>query len=488
MAIPIKMPKIGLSDESAIIAKWHKKKGEQVKKGEILFTIETDKSTFDVEAEADGILLDIFFNEGDEVPVLTDVGVIGNEGENLSKVVGSESPDAIQDKKLDMVALEEKSKEDEALRRENINPELPEQATQVKGDIQHEPEEGRTKISPRARHLAERAGVDLSFATSTGPEGRIIERDIVSLIENGPLFTQSALKEYEKSGFRPQPIYGSGIGGRITSEDIQKTLSQPKEPTVLKASATPEKPRSLQKNTPENLLEIEQQYEVVKFTNIRKVISKNMMSSLANSAQLTHDATFDATEILAYREKIKANKDKYNLENITLNDMVLYAVSRTLLNHRTLNAHLIDDTLHVFENVHLGVAIDTDRGLMVPTIFNANLKSLDEISREVKELAEQCRKGSINPDYLRGGTFTVTNLGTLDVEHFTPILNPPQTGILGVCSITYRPRFVDGHYDFYPAMGLSLTFDHRAVDGAPAARFLKELKTNLENFSLLLAK
>jgi pyruvate dehydrogenase E2 component (dihydrolipoamide acetyltransferase) len=232
----------------------------------------------------------------------------------------------------------------------------------------------------------------------------------------------------------------------------------------------------------------EQDYEIVNLSYTRKIIAKNMYTSLSSTAQLTLHVSFDASDILAFRERIKENGDKLGLEDITLNDIILYAVSRTLVNHKELNAHLVEDRMLVFKNVHLGVAVDTERGLMVPTVFNANLKSLNEISREVKELVEQCRRGTINPDKLKGGTFTVTNLGGLGVESFTPILNPPQTGILGVCSVVYRIKKVGGEDKCYPAMGLSLTFDHRALDGAPAARFLKELRDNLENFSLLLAR
>jgi pyruvate dehydrogenase E2 component (dihydrolipoamide acetyltransferase) len=168
--------------------------------------------------------------------------------------------------------------------------------------------------------------------------------------------------------------------------------------------------------------------------------------------------------------------------------MILFADSRTLGNHKDLNAHFLNDTIRYFHHVNLGIAVDTDRGLMVPTLFGADTLSLNELSIRAKQLAEECKSGSINPDLLRNGSFTVTNLGTLDIESFTPVLNPPQTGILGVNNIVQRAREVNGEYEFYPAMGLSLTFDHRAIDGAPAARFLKELKTNLESFSVLLVR
>jgi len=192
--------------------------------------------------------------------------------------------------------------------------------------------------------------------------------------------------------------------------------------------------------------------------------------------------------ILEYRKQLKASEGECS--GITLGDIVLYAVSRTLKNHPDLNANMLDDSsIRLFTHVNLGVAVDTPRGLMVPTIFHADEMSLLEISKAVKELAAQCREGNISPDKLTGGSFTVSNLGNLGVESFTPVINPPQTGILGVCGTVDRVRRAkDGSVEIYPAMGLSLTYDHRAVDGTPAARFQKELCQNLENFTVLLAK
>ena len=204
-------------------------------------------------------------------------------------------------------------------------------------------------------------------------------------------------------------------------------------------------------------------------------------------AQLTHNTSFDATAILAYRKTLKAAGGDY--AGITLGDIVLYAVSRTVINHPDLNANMLDDnSIRHFHHVNLGVAVDTPRGLMVPTIEMADTLSLLEISQAVKKLAAECREGNINPDKLTGASFTVSNLGNLGVESFTPVINPPQTGILGVCGTTDRVRKgADGSLEIYPAMGLSLTYDHRAVDGTPAAKFQKELGTNLENFTALLA-
>ena len=230
------------------------------------------------------------------------------------------------------------------------------------------------------------------------------------------------------------------------------------------------------------------EYEDVKFSGIRRAITKSMTTSLSTMAQLTENTSFDATAVLAYRKALKAAGDEY--AGITIGDIVLYAVSRTVINHPDLNANMLDDTsIRRFKHCNLGFAVDTPRGLMVPTIFGADTMSLLEISKAVKELAAQCREGNISPDKLSGASFTVSNLGNFGIESFTPVINPPQTGILGVCCTTDRVRkSADGGIELYPAMGLSLTFDHRAVDGTPASRFLQELCKNLTNFTTLLAK
>lgn len=455
MATAIIMPRQGQSVESCIITKWNVKKGDKVQVGDVLFTYETDKATFDEESKVEGTVLEIFFEEGDDVPCLTNVLVIGNEGESVAEFdpreQGSTDGDkAEEEKKADVIEIKEPT------------PDTTAPATIVNT-------EGRLKISPRAKNLAIKSGIDPRYAEASGPEGRIIERDIISLREKGPIVTSAALGEFMASS--GNITQGTGLGGRVTTADLSAGINA--SPVASDATAM-EKPVA--------------EYTEVKLTNIRKVIAKAMHNSLSNSAQLTLNTTFDATDILAYRKKLKEAKERIGLENITINDIILFAVSRTIQNHKDLNAHYLDDKMLIFNNVHLGIAVDTERGLMVPTLFNADTKSLNQISKEAKALAEGAQKGTVNPDLLKGASFTITNLGTLDIESFTPVINPPQTGILGVNTIVQRVKEVKGEYVYYPAMGLSLTFDHRAIDGAPAARFLKELKTNLENFSILLAK
>lgn len=453
MATPIIMPRQGQSVESCIIAKWYKQKGDKVEPGELLFSYETDKASFDEEAKVAGTFLGSFFEEGDDVPCLTNVCVIGNEGESIEEF----NPNASGTPEVKEEAPEVQEQEQVQV---NNTPE-PVQAKEIAG--------GEVKISPRARNLAEKSGIDYRYANPTGPYGRIIEKDIVALKEAGFAFTNPAKTEHLKGEAAGIPA-GTGLGGRITTGDLSGGTAGVKEETVQ--TAVPVQPL----------------YTEEKLSNIRKKIAKAMLNSLSTTAQLTLNTSFDATEIMEYRKKLKDSKERLGLSNITINDIILFAVSRTILNYKELNANLVDEKMLYFTNANLGVATDTERGLMVPTLMNANLKSLNEISAETKKLIKDCQSGSINPDLLKNGSFTITNLGTLGIESFTPVLNPPQTGILGVNTVVQRAKESGGEYVFYPAMGLSLTFDHRALDGAPAARFLQELKNNLENFSVLLAK
>ncbi|MBR2385643.1 MAG: 2-oxo acid dehydrogenase subunit E2, partial [Clostridia bacterium] len=222
-----------------------------------------------------------------------------------------------------------------------------------------------------------------------------------------------------------------------------------------------------------------------KMPNIRKVIAKGMTTSLSTMAQLTMNISFDCTNIMAFRKYLKDNAEKLNLPSITVNNIIVFALSRVLKNHKDLNAHLINnDTMRYFEHVNMGIATDTPRGLLVPTLFGADTMSLSEIAVKSKKLSSDAVGGAINPELLTGGTFTVSNVGTMGIESFTPVINPPQTGILGVNTLETRVKIdKNGAMVPYTAMTLSLTFDHRALDGAPAGKFLKELKEYLENFS-----
>ncbi len=447
MAIPVIMPRQGQSVESCIITAWNKKVGDTVEKGEILFSYETDKSSFDEPAPESGKLLAIFAEEGDDVPCLQNVCVIGADGEDFAGFAPA-SDDAPASPAAEPVAAEAAP--------------APAAAPAVDAPVASATT-ATGAISPRAKALAEKTNADLLKATPTGPNGRIIERDVESLLDRGLTVSPAASADYKAA------TEGTGLNGRVTLADLAAKPAAASAPAAAAPAPFAE-------------------YTDEKTPNIRKVIAKSMHASLSTMAQLTLNSSFDATKLLALRASLKAGSEKLGLANITLNDMVLYAVSRVILNHRSLNAHYLDDTMRFFHTVNLGIAVDTDRGLLVPTLFGAEKLSLNELSTAAKAIITDAQKGTINPDYLKGGSFTVTNLGSLGIESFTPVINPPQTAILGVDTITRRIKEVNGADVSYPAMGLSLTFDHRALDGAPAAKFLKDLCFALENFDLLLTK
>jgi pyruvate dehydrogenase E2 component (dihydrolipoamide acetyltransferase) len=217
---------------------------------------------------------------------------------------------------------------------------------------------------------------------------------------------------------------------------------------------------------------------------MRKLIAKAMYTSLQNSAQLTHHLGADARRILELREKVKKNMEKGYPYNITLNDMVGMAVIKALKKFPQVNSHYLGESMKYFNKVHLALAVDTERGLMVPVVKNADDLSIQGLSNQFKEIANACKKGSIDPDLLsaEAATFTISNLGNYGVEMFTPVINLPQTAILGVNTIVPRPKDLgNGAYGFVPFIGLSLTYDHRALDGGEATRFVKQIAIEIEN-------
>ena len=445
MATPVQMPNVGISVESCILTEWHKKKGDTVNEGDVLFTYETDKTTTDEKATASGTLIEVFFEEGEEIPVMTNIAVIGNPGESTAEFAPAGAAEEEAPAAAEAVAA------------------APVAAAPAAAAVQTEAPTGFVKASPRAKAFAQKSGVDYRYAVPTGAEGRITEADVRAMIANGPTPTYAAQGAFEGAA-------GTGLGGKFSVGDIG--AAAPAEAPAAAVEAAPA-------------------YTDEKMSGIRRAIAKNMMNSLATTAQLTNTASFDAGEIMGFRKKLKAGAEALGLPNITLNDIIIYAVSRVLAKpeHSILNAHLLEgDVLRKFSGVHIGIAVDTERGLMVPTIMNADKKSLAEISAEAKELAKAAQSGSIAPDKLKGASFTISNLGSFGIESFTPVINPPQTGILGVNTIMTRVKEVNGELKAYSAMPLSLTYDHRAVDGAPASKFLKDLCASLENFSILLSK
>lgn len=439
MAVVIILPKQGQSVESCIITELKKKKGDSVSSGDVLFSYETDKASFEEVAPSAGVVLEVFHNEGDEVPVLMNMMVIGEPGETGNwNTAGDTAP--VQSISPESVSASAVS--------------TPTATTAVATAIGAKTSTG--SISPRAKNLATAEAVATSSITGTGPNGRIIERDVKEAIENRPPLTPLAKLIVAEEGVQVQGN-GSGLAGTVISADIK---------------------------TPVNAV-YGLDYEDKKLSNMRKIIAKAMHSSLQNSAQLTHHLGADARNIMAQRKKAKqAYEAGETTTNLTINDFVCFAVIQALKKFPNVNSHFLGDSMRLFNIVHLGLAVDTDRGLMVPAIRNADELSITGLANQLKEAANACKKGAIAPELLaaEAATFTVSNLGNYGVEMFTPVINLPQTAILGVNTIVPRPKDLgDGVYGFVPYIGLSLTYDHRALDGGEATRFLKQIAIEIEN-------
>ena len=439
MAEIIIMPKQGQSVESCIITEI-KKKGDVVKKGDILFSYETDKASFEEEAPADGVVLEIFCDEGDEVPVLENVMVIGQPGEKAPLTPQTDSTPTPQKGDLEV--------------QQSVIIEV-----QVPNVVTSNPPRGAGGLSPRAKNLAAAEAIDASQLTGSGPNGRVIEKDVKVALENRPKLTPLAKKIAVEAGVQPQGA-GSGLAGMAKSTDLTSPVN-----AVYGVD-----------------------YEDKKLSNMRKLIAKAMHTSLQNSAQLTHHLGADARNIQNLRKKAKAAFEAGTLSaNLTINDFVCFAVVKALKKFPNVNSHFLGESMRLFSKVHLGLAVDTERGLMVPAVRNADDLSIIGLSNQLKEVANACKKGAIDPELLaaESATFTVSNLGNYGVEIFTPVINLPQSAILGVNTIVPRPKDLgDGVYGFVPYIGLSLTYDHRALDGGEATRFLKQIAIEIETLEV----
>jgi len=449
------MPRQGNTVESCIITDWKVHEGDAVTAETTICEVETDKASFEVPAGAAGTVLKLLHASGDDVPVLQPIAVIGAAGEDWQGAVkgNGEQGKGANESSPTVKQADEGQKQQAAV-------------------TAPQPLVSDTlSISPRARKLAEKEALPLPVP-GTGPGGRIIERDITAALQNRPPLTVAA----RAAGPRAVPAVGSGIGGRVTAADIAAGAAFTSPAGSPVQSPSPFSEEGAITETP--------------VRGIRKIIADRMFTSLAETAQFTLNASAPALKLQELRARIKAGgefADTFGLSKISINDLVLFAVARTLPRFPFMNALKTGDTIRTFERVHLAVAVDTPKGLMVPVIRNANLLSLARISSEAKRLAAACQGGTANPDELSGSTFTVTNLGSLGVSSFTPVINYPEVAILGVCNIEIKPVAMSPEVRFEPQIGFSLTINHQAVDGAPAARFLKALCEAVGNIDLLLA-
>ena len=474
MAQVVIMPKQGQSVESCIVTEFKKKVGDKVAVGDILFSYETDKASFEEESKFEGTVLACFYNDNDEIPCLENVMVIGEPGESFEEFAPDAGAAARETAPSEVSSQAGISRPAGAGLRDSevVEPERPQgvwgrPSPQFEGGVERSETvpggaPSSAGISPRARRLAAEKGVDPAQVAGSGPGGRIIERDVIAAAAS----PRSGLaKAMIAQGGLQAPQSGSGIGGMVRGGDL-KTW----EPSHT------------------NIAGEGTEFTVEKMSNMRKLIAKSMYNSLQNSAQLTHMLGADARKIQALRKKAKKALEEGKIDaNVTINDFVCFAVIKALQKFPKVNSHCLGDSMRIFNTVNLGCAVDTERGLMVPCVKNAEKLSITELSKALKQVADDCRKGSINPDLLssEAASFTVSNLGGFGMEWFTPVINLPQSGILGVGTIVPRPKDLGGGvYAFVPYLGLSLTYDHRALDGGEATKFLKQVATEIENLDI----
>lgn len=443
MAQAIVMPKLGNTVESSIILSWLVNIGDAVAVGDILCEVETDKATLEVESSVDGTLLARFFEEGDDVPVLENIAVIGEQGESFAEFAPAIATSQVPPGPM-------------------LDPE-PQQAVMStpQSAVMQATTSSEVLISPRAKNLAQRKNIDFSNLAGTGPNGRIIERDIEQAIANHVKVSPVAKAMLDSGEFT--------VGDRLPAGN-----------RVTKTDLVPIQQQIMQAQPQSNVTEIP-------LKGIRKTIARRMLESMQTTAQLTLNTSADARAVKAFRKRLKASDERLGLRTVSINDILMYAVAQTLVDYPELNAHFENDTVYQYDDINVGMAVDTPRGLIVPVIHKADTLSLKALSAETHRLANACIDSKIKPDEMAGGTFTVTNLGGLGIETFTPVLNLPQVAILGVGNINLKPVEIDGEVAFIPHMSLSMTINHQVVDGAPGARFLSQLSATLTNVDLMLA-
>ena len=441
MAKVIVMPKLGLTMTEGTLSKWLKHEGEAVKEGEPLFEVETDKLTNTIEAAASGTLLKIALPEGGVAPCMEPVAVIGEPGEDFASLLGGAAP------------AEEK-------------PAAPAAAPAASAAPARKPGE-RVLASPAAKKLAKELGIDLALVPGTGPKGRVTEDDVRNYKPAAAPAAEPAEPKVKASPLAAKVAADIGLElkdlpakGRVMAADIlaavQKGGSAPAE----------EAPRE----------------EAVPMSGMRKAIARNMQNSHMTSPTVTFNLGIDMTELKRLREQLKSADIK-----VSYTDILVKVVAKALTEFPLLNCSVEDNKIIYKHYVNMGVAVALDNGLVVPNVRDADKKSLTEISAEVKDLAKKAREGGLPMDALTGGTFTITNLGMYGIESFSPIINQPEVAILGVNTMQDKVVVVDGEICVRPIMNLSLTADHRVVDGSVAAQFLQRVKALMEKPGLLLA-
>lgn len=454
----ILMPKAGNSVEECILGAWRINVGDTVKRGDIIAEAETDKTSIEIEATASGEVLALLGSEGDLVPVLTAICLVGPAGTDVSgyKAASAEAP---------MAAAAETPKA--------VTPaEAPAAASASQA-----PATAGGHLSPRARKFVAEHPFVMGEIAGSGAQGRVIESDVIAAYQSSPHLTPAAAAMVAAGAKAPST--GTGSNGEITAEDIENFAKGVVAAPAPAAAAAPAPTAPVKAEGADVITE-------KPFSRIRTVIAKRLQESLQTMAQYTLNCEADVTGLLSLRKRIKASGEKLGLANINIGDMVMYAVIKTLQQVPELNGEFSDNVVKLHSAVHMGFACDTPKGLLVPVLHHSDKMSLAEMCKQVKSLAKSANAGNLAPDLMNGATFTVSNLGSFGIINFTPVISAPQIAMLGVGKTLLRPvRRADGTVEYRDYMQFSLTMNHMVVDGAPGARFLQTLCANIENFELV---
>lgn len=437
MAKVVVMPKLGLTMTEGTVSQWLKKEGDAVREGESLFSVETDKLTNTIEASASGVLRKILVAEGTTVPVLDKLAVIAGAEEDISALLaGTAAPAGAA---------------------------APAAAPAPAAPAVQRQEGERVVASPAAKKLAKELGVDIALVTGTGPKGRVTEDDVKNFKAAPAAPAEPAVK-------------ASPLAAKVAADAGIDLKDVPAHGRVLAADLLSFLEGSREKGAEQT------REEVVPMNGMRKAIAKNMLASHMTSPTVTFNLGVDMSAMKDYREQLKAKEIK-----VSYTDLLVKFVAKALTEYPLLNCSVEDNKIIYKHYVNMGVAVALPNGLVVPNVPDADKKSLTQIHDEVKELADKARSGGLPMEALRGGTFTITNLGMYGIESFSPIINQPEVAILGVTAMEDKVVVVNGEIVIRPIMNLSLTADHRVVDGSVAAEFLQRVKTLLENPALMLA-
>jgi pyruvate dehydrogenase E2 component (dihydrolipoamide acetyltransferase) len=454
MATEVILPKLGQTMEEGTIVEWLKEEGDEVRRGEILFTVESDKATLEAESPSRGYLRKVLVPAGETVAVLTPVAIVSR---TLDEDISSFTPAGTS-----------------GAAARSAEPTAPSGA--VAGPCV---QEGRIFASPRARMRARENDLELNLIAGSGPNGRIVERDVLAYLERRPRATPLARKVAAELGVDLATVDGTGIGGRIVREDVD-AAAVASEPAAPPATPQPISPVAPKLAPMDGIVSRP-------LTGLRGIIAERMAFSAHTAARVTLVTEVDATAFVEARTRLKAEVSEEWGFAPGYNDLLALIVARALREHAQVNVRLNRDQVETLPHVNLGMAVDTPRGLLVPVIRDADTLGLRAFGERFRQMVARAREGRSLPDDLSGGTFTITNLGMYGVDAFTPIMNPPEAAILGVGRIQSKPVVREGQIEARDVVTLSLAFDHRLIDGAPAARFLQHIAQMVENPLLLLS-